>query len=206
MVLTIISNAASLILALVSIWLALYFYTQSKKTEAETSRALEGIKTQTEMLQRLAGNHMEMLIRGLVTPNPQQENIISMALTLVERVAVTPHLQAPVSGVEQGESLEPVERSALVKQIRTSHIGMYYYIAMTNLACQTLLPPEGQTNEAVQNTLDNSYVDFFYVDDLLSKVGEVDINDNPLAGLYQEASALKPLIKTSAMLYAERAA
>jgi hypothetical protein len=68
-IINLVASLASLILAVLAICLAVYFYTQSKNTETNVSGLLEGIRAQTDCLQKIVGRQMGQLIRG-VTDQP----------------------------------------------------------------------------------------------------------------------------------------
>jgi hypothetical protein len=64
------SSVASLILAIISIWLSLYFYSKSKDTEKHVDEALTEIKTHAGTLERLTGKWMDRFTRYVTTPQP----------------------------------------------------------------------------------------------------------------------------------------
>ena len=69
-IINIFSSLASLILAVISIWLSLYFYAKSKDTEKNVNEALTEIKTHAGTLERLTGKWMDRFTRYVTTPQP----------------------------------------------------------------------------------------------------------------------------------------
>lgn len=64
--LTVINTAVglmSMVLGGLAIWLALHFYTKSKDTERQIAVTLEGIKAQSDVLQKLTGRWMDRFMR-----------------------------------------------------------------------------------------------------------------------------------------------
>lgn len=64
----IIAGAVSVILAIVAIWQAMYFYTKGKDTESSVTSSLMGIKAQVETLQSVNTKITDRLTKFVTTP------------------------------------------------------------------------------------------------------------------------------------------
>ena len=56
------ASIASLVLSILAIVLAIYFFIQSKDAEKHVAQSLEGIRTQTQALENLTGVSAEMQV------------------------------------------------------------------------------------------------------------------------------------------------
>lgn len=100
-----ISSLTSLILAVLSICLSLYFYNKSKDTETNVKIYLEEIKTQVATLERLTGKWMDRFTRYVTTPQP----IDAMSEHLLEFIK-----QSSSQGNKQTGMTEPDEKETLM--------------------------------------------------------------------------------------------
>lgn len=67
------SEGASIALALVAIGQATYFFIKSKDSEKTVETALDGIRQQTETLQKIAGRQLDRLTKFVTEPRPIEE-------------------------------------------------------------------------------------------------------------------------------------
>jgi hypothetical protein len=77
-----LASVASLILAVIAIWLSLYFYSKSKDTETEVRVVLGQIKQQTESLERLSARQLMRLTRAVTEPRPLVDDSLHALLRL----------------------------------------------------------------------------------------------------------------------------
>jgi hypothetical protein len=68
---SIIASFVSVIISVLAIWQAIYFYTQGKNTERNVQVALEAIKTQTDALQTLNARTLDRLTKYVTTPRDE---------------------------------------------------------------------------------------------------------------------------------------
>ena len=93
---SIVGSIVSVIVGLVAISLAVYFYTQSKDTEGNVSTALASIQAQTEALQKLTGRWMDRLTRYATEARPSEEALVQLARAVVDMPAnIASQLRSP---------------------------------------------------------------------------------------------------------------
>lgn len=187
--LTVINTAVglmSLALGVLAIAISIYFYNRAKESEKATSVALEAIRSQSEMLQKLTGRWMDRFTRHAVEPRPADEGL----LQLVQVVASLPttilaHMQVkPVDGSAQ---------ESLVSQAVDAYVGLYYYTALANVLAQTHLPEEqafnaqDQYHQTVQALVDRTAADFAHVAKVLGGVDQGRLATSSLKHLLDEA-------------------
>src|SRR5919108_690013 len=105
-ILNTVVGATSLILALAMGWLSLHFYEKAKESETKVAQLLEGIRTQTDSLQKLTGRWMDRFTRHATEPKPVDESLMA----LVSAVAGLPTtilttLKIPAGSEQQIEPL-----------------------------------------------------------------------------------------------------
>lgn len=205
-VINLAASLASLILAVLAIGLSVYFYTQSKNTETNISGALEGIRAQTDALQRIVGKQMTQLIRGVTEqPSPESSVYVEM-ISAIKQIPtnVTMLLQAPSSS-----SAAAAEASAQYwkEEAIRGYLGAYYYAAIANVANSFFLPSLEylEQDNYLKTIQDTSYSNFQFIESWLSSLGK-DLTKSNNYHLYEEATAYwKPHVKDSTAVYRERA-
>jgi len=78
---SIAASIASIILAIVAIGLAVFFYRDSKSAESNVATSLEGIKTQSEILKEISARWMDRLMEYVTRPGQLLE-IAAVAQTI----------------------------------------------------------------------------------------------------------------------------
>jgi hypothetical protein len=200
---SIAAGIASLVLSILAISLSAYFYTQTKNTEKDVAGLLEGIRAQTDALQRIVGRQMDRLIRG-VTEQPEGGiRIVYEVLAAIKEIpgSVTNLLQQPSSAAQAAQQW-------YIEAIK-GYIGAYYYAALANIAHQYYLPPLDQLQEGdiLKRIVDTSHADFVMLDNWFATLDAQELRKNPLWHLYSEAHDVhKTNVKESTMVYQERAA
>lgn len=196
---SLVGSVVSIILAVLAICFSLYFYTKGKNSEIEVSKALAGIKAQTQALQKIFGVQLDKLTDFATQPK-QNEDDIKALLELVKNLPK--HF---------ADSFQPPGEKAtsqtLLKETISAYIGIYYYVAVANYGSQGYLF-EGQedlTFNSYKTIVDQSYLDFEFMDKILSEVDLKLIKESPLNHLYENAKSLwKPHIKNSKMVLASQ--
>jgi hypothetical protein len=92
-------------------------------------------------------------------------------------------------------------------EIIKSYIAAYYYAALTNVSFQFYVAPmEQKTDNNFEKIIDQSYKDFYLLDNWFATVDPNELLTNPNLRLYAEArNDWKRYVKDSAMVYSERA-
>lgn len=205
-VINLAAATASLILAVLAIGLAVYFYTQSKNTEATVSGLLEGIRAQTDALQKIVGKQMGQLIRGVTEQPGGDISVVYEMISAIKEIPinVTTLLQAPSSSAQSAQQSAQQWRQESLK----AYICTYYYSALTNMGNQYYLPPlaQLQDNDFFKRIVDASHADFITLDIWFSSIDQHELQESPLYHLYREAVNWKPFVKDTTAVYRERAA
>lgn len=193
-----IGSLASLILSVIAIWLALYFYNSSKNTEKEVNSTLTEIKTHTGALERLTGKWMDRFIRNATTPQPVDE----LQRMLLEIITVRVNSSVSELPNPQGET-----KTQLTEWLIASYLALYYYSGLTNLAVQSLLPivEEADSPNSLKSIVDKSYADFMSMDTVIASSNQDLVRSSQLFNYYEEGLRMRAAVKTSVVVYSERA-
>lgn len=194
---SIVASIVSIILGLLAIALSLFFYSQSKNTEKEVEKALEGVKSQTDALQRLAGRQMDRLIRGVTEPRPVEDSLVQVMLTAITQMPAS--IVSQLQGASAGAT-----NQALINEAITCYIATYYYAGIANVALQSFLRPLGEIepDDPTKRLIDQTSTDFRYMEGLLNRVDSSELAANRLNHLYTEAATQwKPYVMDSTMVY-----
>ena len=189
----IVAGIVSVILAVVAIWQAMYFFCKGKKTETEVSTALAGIKAQVNTLQSVNTKITDRLTKFVTTPrnDPAQASDL-LAITLSNLPEIALKLLPPSQATNE---------SALRQEITLSYAALWYYQATTNVWASFCLPrPEDfdpERHAYSKHVVDQSAADFKYIGNLVSQLDQKEITsqDFQLSHLYNEVEHnLKPLV------------
>ena len=175
-ILEVINTAGSLtgiIIGILAIVLSIWFFILAKNSESETKKALEGIRVQTEALQRLAGRWLDRFTKHLVEEKPMDAlwDVASQVSNLPERISQC--LQINISQGQQNRS-----------EIIACYIAIQYYAAQANVFAQNSLPPISEFNESnemhkfLRQTVDQSAADVKYLESLINAIPESDLKKN----------------------------
>lgn len=87
-------------------------------------------------------------------------------------------------------TLRPQSNDALIEEVISGYIGLYFYAAQTNYWSQFYLPSPGDFDETNENQplnrriVDLSYHDVQYMAGVLAKIDQNRLTKNPLGHLY----------------------
>jgi len=185
------SSIASLVLALVAMWFAMYVYDKTKTTDQSITNSLAKIEAQAESLQKLSGKWMDRLTRYVTTDRPP--GLLDQQLPhLITVLAQLP--QAITMQISQPQKSDPPEQ--LIEELLTCYIVMYYYTALTNFWAQAHLPDASdidEKNEFQQMTrriVDGSCQDFNHMAQLLGAIDQQRLERNPSVNVLVETRDL----------------
>lgn len=194
---TIINLASALLsvaLAIIAIWLSIYFYTKGKDTEKETSSALAAIKAQSEALQKLTGRWMDRFTRHATEPKPLDEGLLS----LVNAVANLPTLII----TQLKPQPDTATQETLIAENINCYVLLYHYAALANVLAQGLLPsedyfdPAESTHSTLASIIDNTVADFNRMANLLNNVHPTRIEQSTYINLLRDTvNRWQPLVK-----------
>ena len=203
---SLVASVVSVVVSVLAIALAIYFFVSAKTVEKAVSNSLIKIETQAETLQRISGRQLDRLTRYVVdqktkAPDPQVEQLLTFLMQ------IAPRLEASVAQRGADPSTD-----ALVRELDSCYIGLYYYSALANYWSQFYLPKVEEFDETnhfhalVQRVTDQSAADFIAMARILEGVESERIAQNPLADLLTEAVGFwRERVRTSAQVFAQRA-
>lgn len=196
-------GVASLLLGGFSIWLSLQFYAKGKDAELAASKSLEGIRCQTDMLQRLTARQMDRLTEYVTQPRPADEGL----LTLVATIADLPGAilgQLPLQTASATTHNAQSSDGSVFSELISCYIALYWYTGVVNLALQTLLPNRkafdktSEDHQLVKRLLDGSADDFAHMRRVIDRVVPERLNASPYRPMLEEAfNVLQPRVKTT---------
>lgn len=194
-IVNLISSLASLILALIAIWLALHFYDRAKSAEKQTAVNVNEIKTQTRALTDISSRMLDKYTDYAVQPKAADETFLAVVQLLGQTTA------SNITNYPTANNATELREYGI-----SATITALFYAGITNLALQDLLPINRGLVEEDNNLpqlLDGSRDDFFVLDNTLGGVEINALNGNNLANLYQIAMGWKgnSLIRNMDELY-----
>jgi hypothetical protein len=180
------SSIASIVLAVVAIVLAVYFYTQSKKTEKEVSMSLSKIEAQSQALEKITGNQVERLTKHL-TERDSLESISPNLQELLKNVS-----QKGITNNEQNNSNN--DRLIAIKYM----IGAYHYCAVSNYYAFMSLPAienfdeENHFHQRTKGMLDTTSSDVNFIKNQFINLNVTDeeIEESGLSNLYKDTEEI----------------
>lgn len=98
-ILSLLASMASLLLAVIAIWLSMHFYHKSKATELSIESSLAGITAQANALERISGRQLSSLVRAVTSPDPVLQQAVDGLIRL--RLQDLPSQTLIPSGQEQ---------------------------------------------------------------------------------------------------------
>lgn len=171
-------NIASLVLSVLAMVLSIWFFVLAKNSESETKRALEGIRTQTDALQKLAGRWLDRFTKHLIDDRPFDSSleIVKVVSEIPEKISQ--YLQVNVAHVQQNRT-----------ELISCYLALQYYIGLTNVMAQNHLPALAQFDEKndvhklLRQVVDSSAIDCAAMEVTIGKIAASDIISNPLGHL-----------------------
>lgn len=201
------ASVASILLALVAMAMSLYFYCQTKNSEAKVENALEGIKAQTEALQRLSGRYLDRLTKYVTTPKEGPNAESTAVVQALDRLPA--QIQTAVS-ILIAPSVG--QQDALVKEIINCYIALLYYVGLTNVWSSFTLPSAENFDETdswhqqIKTVVDRSYHDFMHIENLVFALDKQKLQSSDLVHLLGEiGNVYRPLIRDTAAVFSLRA-
>ena len=178
----------SLALGGFAIWLSIHFYEKAKDAEKQAALLLEGIRVQTDSLQKLTGRWMDRFTRHATEPKPMDEGL----MTLVSAVANLPTTILTTLRINPGADNAQIE--PLQAELVNTYIGLHYYSAVANVALQTHLPAATEYDEtntghaALRRLLDSTAADFNFMAASINATDRRQVDASRLAHLLQETN------------------
>ena len=195
----------SLALGGFAIWLSIHFYEKAKDAEKQAALLLEGIRTQTDSLQKLTGRWMDRFTRHATEPKPMDEGL----MTLVSAVADLPTTILTTLRINPGADNAQVE--PLRAELVNTYIGLHYYSAIANVALQAHLPSATDYDEAntghttLRRLLDSTAADFNFMAQSINATEPRHVDASRLAHLLQETNRdWAPLVRGADQVFRSR--
>ncbi|GJL61162.1 MAG: hypothetical protein NPIRA03_40190 [Nitrospirales bacterium] len=184
---SIVASITSVLLALLAIWLSVYFFVINRKTEKEVSNSLMKIETQADILSKITGRQLDRLTKFVTQPKSQSDPLEEMIKVITE---LPRNLTSSLHSLQQSPT--PANNEQLLNELVTCYIGLYFYCAQANFWSQLSIPSKDEFDEAnvVQATarriVNLSATDFDYVAKMLSTVDNARLQNSPVAHLLTE--------------------
>lgn len=179
------SAASSMVLAVISIWLALYFYKESKNAERETSSLLSKIGAQTDLLQKVTGKMLDKY----VTYSTQPRQVDPVTQALLTQFVQNNSTQALT------DNASVTDDSQVMQELTTLYIAVNYHSAVENAGLQNSLPATIQELEGdmrwLKDAMDASYLDFTVSKRWLETNGGDFIGTSPAVHYYEKMQESK---------------
>lgn len=176
------AGLASLILAALAIWLALYFYKQSKAAETTTEVNVSEMKKQTEMLVSITDRVLDKFTDYSTSPKAADETFLVLANMLSSHSVQSGTAQYPAN-----QDLAQLNKFAI-----DATITAFFYAGISNLSLQDLLPERRgdiQDDNNIPALLDASYEDFNALAETLQGVDAVA--ESGVYNVYQVAAGMQ---------------
>ena len=177
------ASIASIVLAIVAIVLAVYFYTQAKTSEKDVANSLSKIEAQSQALEKITGRQLERLTKH-ITERKSLNEIHPDFKVIADAAATFKQDNSKVQTFENNDRLQ------IVKYM----IGTYHYCALSNYYAFIALPDvsnfdeENTFHSRTKHTLDKTASDIKYIQnqfDVLDITDE-EITESGLENLYKE--------------------
>jgi hypothetical protein len=184
---SIVASMVSVLLGAFAIALSVYFYTSGRRAEVSVSNAVTQIRTQAEMLQKLAGRQLDRLTKYVTEgATPTKGESLSQVEALISKLpAQLTEALAKQTGPDNIEHLQV--------EVVTCYCLLYFYTAQANFWAQLSMPPielfdpKNQFHAMVKRILDMSSVDFNTLANLLPRQDLRKIEATPAYQLVNEA-------------------
>jgi len=184
---------ASIVLAVVAIGLSIFFWMKGKDTETRVATALEGIRSQTDALQKLTGRWMDRFTRYATEPKPADRDADrpDSARPRNPCPARWGSASAAVSGC--GSAHRPSDR-------------LRNYSVLLRRRREPLGPGlrADEPTDVVKNVLQWTYTDYMFIDRALNGADQQRVEQSPLYNLYQHALNARGRVMTADMVIASR--
>ncbi|MFH1686619.1 MAG: hypothetical protein ABIE70_03755 [bacterium] len=201
-----VGDVAALVLAVVAIWLALYFYKQGKGTELAVSNSLTKIETQTDVLNNVTMRQLDRLTKYVTQSRKLGED--ESLTKFIESVRGLAEAASKPSAGDQGTTPE-LESSALEK---TLWIAVQFYAGQANYWSQGYIPdasqfdPNNPNHQLAKHIVDLSHADFIIASQKVRELKPHDVDATGLRHMYDETNrTLTKYVVPSSYVYEQRA-
>ncbi|SRR6266480_1999422 len=187
-------GAVSIVLAIVAIWQAMYFYSKGKTTETTVTAALAEIKAQTAALERLTGRQLDRFTKAATQERHPEEAVLTVARILSVMTPAAPTVATPSAG----------DAPALREELIACYIYILYLAGLANVMLveglkQTEPVEDGYAE--VSALTEQTFVFFRHMQGVIGKIDRTELDANPNAALLQETmSDLAPKVANTAMV------
>lgn len=198
-----VASIASLLLAVVSVLLAIYFFIKSKEAEKETTSLLVKTEQQVSLMERVTTKMLDKYVDYSTKPR-QNDEMTNQLFSLV---------QASIPSGGQALSSADVESSEVSVDLVTTYIATMYWSGIANVALQDRLPEDPAQlvtpdYSSYSDLLRSTKSDFLFARNWLLSNGGALIQKSSAANYYQQAVdiSMASNVFTANEVYANRAA
>lgn len=201
---SIVASVVGIILAIIAIWQAMYFYTQAKGSEARVQAALEGIRSQTDALKALSARQMDRLTKYATTPREEPNQTAQLlADTMRDIPNIVLRLMPPP---------QPSGKSASRSEQVHLYIALWNYIATSNVWGSFMLPRPQEFDDSIhfhrltKHIVDRSAGDFQFMSSIVDDIprSEIEACNAYYIDLYNEVQThLRKTVGDTAHYFAQ---
>ena len=203
-------SIASLILAVLSIWLALYFFIKSKNAESNTSNLLVRVEGQVGLMSKVTSRMLERYVRYSTSPKPSDELLPTVLKEFMKNTSID-HEQSVNSVPARHDTVDDSD-DVLDNELVNMYIVGMYWSAIANAALQDRLPEDVAELSDPQNSglavlLETSKADYEASKAWLDKNGGDKINSATAAHYWERFQTNSPdgIMRDALETYAARA-
>lgn len=202
---SIVASVVGAILAVVAIWQSMYFYTQTKGSEARVQNALEGIRAQTEALKALSARQMDRLTKYATTPREEPNQTAQL---LADTMRDIPNIVLRLMPPPPQSTSKSASRAEQVHL----YVALWNYIATANVWSSFMLPRPQEFDDGIhfhrltKHIVDRSAGDFQFMSSIVDDIPRSEIEAcNPYyIDLYNEVQThLRKTVGDTAHYFAQ---
>jgi hypothetical protein len=202
------ASISSILLAILAIFLSIWFFIQSKKSEQNTASSLTKIETQAESLQKINSKWMDRLTQYVTSSKP---NPLESALPELFKI-MSSIPQSLMTNLPQNINLhKDLDEEEILKELISGYIAIYFYSAQTNYWAQGYLPKfehyqdNNELHILTKRMIDVSNTDFIFMQGVIKKIDRNMLTNNPLFHLLEETENLfKSNIRSVSDIFLEK--
>ena len=191
------SSLSSLILSLLAISLALYFYNKSKVSEKNIEVAINKVGDVANTLNTLSMKLVTKLTNYVTSTNPREKALLEIVREATKAGPLEEHS-------ETSSNLTNKE----LDQFRVNNlIAALFYAGIANTSLQFSLPENISDTDDVKSVvemLDQSKKDYFTLKEWINSSKKTRVKDSVIKHMFSQAQGLERHIRSATELYAER--
>ncbi len=196
------ASISSIIIAVVAIAQATYYFTKTKSSEERVAVALAEIRSATQSLEKLNMRYVDRLTKHLTDSSSRQFDDVWQITRLLSDI--------PKTYTDSFAKSDDSQHQFMLQEKISLYILLHHYCALTNLCAQLVLPPvaeiDGNNNLHARmcEIVDMSSADFLVFDEWLKSVQPEHLEKSPHMQIYDyTVETQKRAIKNMGQMFVE---